>query len=222
MAPIFTGPADVGVGVAVGVTVGLGVAVGVAAGVTVGLGVAAGVEVTMGVVFAPPPPPPHAGTRSSKKLSTIKTMGPRLENIIYLLTALCRLNITKKLKEVNQANWLFISVTQGRVVRQQVQLLPRYFANAFQTPLSWFHFMSKRSKSTCTGLLKSNILSLCYKSIFQNAYFFVALSAISLYQFGPQEAIRYQMAPKGKIKGHHAFGTPSLIAYSRPPFPYAP
>jgi len=109
----------VGEGVAVGVTVGPDVAVGVAVGVTVGLGVAAGVKVSVGVVFVPPPPPPQAGNRNSNKLSTINTIDPSLENIIYLLTALCRFNITEKLKEVNSANWLFISVTQGRVARQE-------------------------------------------------------------------------------------------------------
>jgi hypothetical protein len=83
MAPIFTGPADVGVGVAVGMAVAVGVTVGAAVCVGVGVAVGATVSVVVGdrVGVSTCFPPPHAASTG-----TIKTMArARIMNLYHRL-----------------------------------------------------------------------------------------------------------------------------------------
>jgi hypothetical protein len=76
IAPIFTDPAGVGVGVDVAGAVGVSVGTAVAVVVGVRLGSEVGVEVSSS------PPPPQAGSKiSSNKLRTMKTANQRLGNI---------------------------------------------------------------------------------------------------------------------------------------------
>ena len=82
MAPIFTGPAVVGVGVAVGVSVDVGVGTSVTVVVGVGVGVLSS------------SPPPQAGSRmSSNKLKAVNTANHRFMKPPVNLV-MCRVAIT--------------------------------------------------------------------------------------------------------------------------------
>jgi len=93
MAPIFTGPPGVGVGVAVGMAVGVGVAVGAAVAVGVGVSVGATVAVDVGdrvgVSSSFPPPPQAASTDSintrARTTATNLHQRPFLQHILSLL-----------------------------------------------------------------------------------------------------------------------------------------
>jgi hypothetical protein len=100
MAPIFTGPPGVGVGVAVGVAVAVGVGVAVGAAVAVGVGVAVSMGVAVGatvkvvgggadVVGAAPFPPQAASTGTINTRARTKGTNlherPFLQVILFLL-----------------------------------------------------------------------------------------------------------------------------------------
>jgi len=79
MAPIFTGPNDVAVGVDVGLVAAVGVGVSVVVGVVtvdvaVLVGVAVAVIVGMVVGVFSSPFPPQAGTAKTSRLRSIKTI----------------------------------------------------------------------------------------------------------------------------------------------------
>ena len=91
MAPIFTGPSDVGIGVTTGVAVAVvvDVAVAVAVGVVVGLTVAVDVGDRVGVSSSFPPPPQAASTDSinTRARTTAANLhqGPFFQHMLSLL-----------------------------------------------------------------------------------------------------------------------------------------